>query len=462
MTQHDAQEIPSQSASRGATRELARWVASVRPSDLPSEVRHHANRLLVDYLSAAIAGSVAPLSQRLSRHLSSTDPGDQATAVGGGLLTAGAAAFANGTSAHGLEMDDGYTPGAVHPSATTLPAVLALAEARGAEPERILTAIVVGVETTARIAAAGHPATLNAGFHNTAVAGVFGAAAATANLLGADPDQVASALGIAGSHAGGLHEYAITGSEVKRLHAGKSARDGLGSAQLAMAGLSGPHTVLEGRQGYFAGFARGDWRPDVLLNDLGGQWNLLRTYVKPYPCCRHLHGPIDAALALRESVPLDTSRIVGISVETFAIAARFDRTEPTSFIEAQLSIPYAVAAALRHGRFDVGTFGSESRADEELRRLARLVHVSVDADLDARYPMERPAAVSVRLADGSLLRRLVRQPLGEPDNPIDDKGLDQKFLGLTEPIVGRTRAENTLAAAWKLSAIAPITADLGA
>jgi 2-methylcitrate dehydratase PrpD len=449
------------SVGQGATRTLAGWAASVRPGDLPAPVRHHAHRLLVDYLGAAVAGSAAPLSGRLRRHLETTDPGDQATAILGSRLTAGAAAFVNGTSAHGLELDDGYTPGAVHPSATTLPAVLAAAEAGRLSADRVLTAIAVGVETTSRVAAAGHPATLHSGFHNTAVAGVFGATAATVNLLGGDAETMASALGLAGSHAGGLHEYQADGSEVKRLHAGKSARDGLACARLAVAGMPGPHTVLEGRHGYFAAFAGGDWRPEVLLEGLGDDWVSLRTYVKPYPCCRHLHGPIDAALAMRAAGLSDSRRIVGIAVSTFAIASRFDRAQPESFIQAQLSIPYAVAAALRLGALDVGAFGDDVRADEEIGRLAGLVRVTTDPELEARYPGQRPAVVTVTLEDGSELRHGVDQPLGEPDNPIDDAGLDAKFLGLTVPVLGRAHAERTLAAAWTLEDVTAVTAGLG-
>lgn len=453
---------PDQPRHGGATRIVAQWASDVEAHGLTPEVRHHARRLLIDYLAAAVAGSITALSRDLRRHLDLVEPGDQSTVIGGTRLGAGAAAFANGTAAHGLELDDGYTPGAVHPSVTALPAILAAAEFYRSEPHDVTTAIAVGVETTCRIAAAGHPATLNAGFHNTAVAGVFGAAAGVANLLGADASRMASALGIAGSHAGGLHEYSAEGSEVKRLHAGKSARAGLASAQLGVAGMPGPHTVLEGANGYFAAFARGDWRPDLLVGDLGERWTFLGTYVKTHPCCRHLHGPIDAALALFADGDLDTTRIERIEVDTFAIAARFNRPRPRSFMEAQFSIPHAVAVALRVGRVGVEAFGDDLRADAEVQRMAEVTAVRTDPTLDGRYPHERPAVVTLHLIDGSVQKQSVSQPIGEPDNPISDDHLGQKFMRMVVPVLGHSRAERTLAAAWDLTDLAPITTDLGA
>ncbi|NLE95062.1 MAG: MmgE/PrpD family protein, partial [Dehalococcoidia bacterium] len=252
-----------------ATRTLAHWAAGVTLESMPDEVRHACRRLVLDYLGAAIAGSTTDMSATLRAILPSLAPGSQATIIQGGRVSAVGAAFANGTAAHGLELDDGYTQGSVHPSAATLPAVLALAEQGGLGPNRVLPAVAVAVEVTTRVAAAAHPATLHAGFHNTPIAGVLGAAAGCALLLGGGPEVVASALGLAGSHAGGLREYHAEGSEVKRIHAGKAARDGLTCAVLANAGVDGPHTVLEGEQGYFRAFARGEWRPSTLLDGLG-------------------------------------------------------------------------------------------------------------------------------------------------------------------------------------------------
>ncbi|GAA1005097.1 2-methylcitrate dehydratase [Acrocarpospora pleiomorpha] len=449
-------------APAGATRLVAEWAGSVRPGDLPDGVAHHARRLLVDYLAATVAGSTNPLSERLRDHLARTSPGTQATAVRGPSLTAAGAAFVNGTAAHGLEFDDGYTAGSVHPGAAIIPAVLAEAEATGAGLDAVTTAIAVAVEVTTRIARAGHPATLDAGFHNTAVAGVFGAAAGTVNLLGGGAAQVSDALGLAGSHAGGLREYHTSGNEIKRMHAGKAARDGLLCGEMAMDGLPGPDTVLEGPQGYFSAIARGVWRPEALLGGLGSEWLCLRTYIKPYPCCRHLHGAIDAALELHRLGLRNPDDIVAVRLGTYELATRFGKPHVTSLLEAQLSIPFTVASALRHGTVTLDTFSDQALVDDEVLRLAGIVRIVVDADADASYPRERPAVLTVTTADGMAHEQRVRQPLGEPDNPIDDDGLSAKFRSLTHSVIGADLAERALAAAWTGADVRPLTTDLGA
>ena len=57
-------------------------------------------------------------------------------------------------------------------------------------------------------------------------------------------------LGIAGSLAGGLLEFARgDGGMVKRLHLGRASEAGVLAASLAADSFEGPRTVLEGRNG---------------------------------------------------------------------------------------------------------------------------------------------------------------------------------------------------------------------
>ncbi|TYB42452.1 MmgE/PrpD family protein [Actinomadura chibensis] len=442
----------------GATREIARWAVAAHP--LPPDVAHAARRLVVDYLAAVVAGAAEPVPAAVRRHVRASHPGAQATAVGGGPAAAPGAAMANGTAAHALELDDGYTPGASHPSSATIPAVLALAEWRRADPDRTLAAIAVAVEVACRVAAAAHPATWRRGFHNTPLAGVFGAAAGCAALLDLPAAGAASALGLAGSHAGGLSEFLLDGSPVKRLHAGMAARDGLLSALLAAEGIDGPPTVLEGPQGYFAAFAQGDWDPGVLLGGLGEEWAMRRTSVKPYPCCRHVHGAVDAVLRLREEHGLRAETVTGVDVATYAVAATYDGTDAGTLLGAQMSMPYAVAAALCDGELGLAQFSAERRGGADVARLVPAVRVRADADLDRLYPALRPADVRISRTGGPDLRLRVDEPYGEPGNPLDDDALDAKFRALCGPVLGASRAERVLRAARAFTDLGPLTHGL--
>ena len=434
----------------GVTARLAEWVHDMRHTALGPGVEHQAKRIVLDYLAAAVAGARTEVSRAVRSVVAELYPGDDAGLVGGGRASAAGAALANGTAAHALDVDDGYTPGSVHPSAPTLPAVLAAAERAGADPVTVLRAVAVAVEVTCRVARAGHPATRHAGFHNTSLAGVFGAAAGVCVVLGLD--DVSSALGLAGSHAGGLFEFLGSGTEVKRLHAGKAARDGLLSAYLAARGVTGPASVLEGDNGYFHAFARDQWRPADLLDGLGTDWALRDTYVKTHPCCRHLHGPVDALLALRAAH--DLASVQAIRVETYAIAAAHAHLGLDSLLDAQMSLPYTAAVAVLDGRMGLAQFDRAHRTSPAVADLAKRVEVVAADDLDARYPAERPARVTVRRTDGPDLRAEVAQPRGEPSTPLSDDDLTAKFHLLAGPVLGSATAARVVRSVWAFDDIA--------
>lgn len=441
-----------------ATTVLAEWVHSMRTTPLPPEVTHQAKRLLLDYVGSAVAGSGTEVAAAVREVVREMYPGEGATVIGGGRASAAGAALANGTAAHALDIDDGYTPGSVHPCVPTLPAVLAAAEREHSDPETMLRAVAASVELTCRLARCAHPATRDAGFHNTALAGVLGAAAGVSLLLGLTPPTIASALGVAASHSGGLFEFLGSGAEVKRLHAGKAARDGLLSAHLARRGITGPATALEGENGYFQAFARGQWRPDELLDDLGTRWAMRETYVKVYPCCRHLHGAIDALLELRAEH--DLSAVTAVRVETYAVAAAHSHKRFTSYIDAQMSMPYTVAVSLLDGQVGLEQFDDEHRNSAAVRELADRVEVVAGSEFDARYPAERPARVLLSRAGQPDLVREVAQPRGEPSRPLDDKELTGKFDVLAGPILGPDRASRVAEAVWAFDSVEELMSQL--
>ncbi len=443
------------------TAQVVDWAADLRFADLPPEVVHQAKRVILDYVAAALVGTTSGAAQILQRYVAETESPGPSTVIGTSLrVSPPSAALVNGTATHGLEVDDGYTPGSTHPGGPVVSAVLAVAEARGSSAEDILLATAVGLELTCRIGGAGHPSTWKRGFHNTAINGVFGAAAGAARLLGADRAGLADALGLAGSHAGGLFEFLHGGGEVKRLHPGKAARDGIVCAELAVRGLTGPTTVLEGPSGYFRAFAGDEYDPEHLVGDLGGTWRMLGMYVKPYPCCRHLHGPIDAILAMNAEEPIDPDAVEEVRVETFTAASRHGGKKIDEFLDAQMSIPYAVAVTMLHGIPSLEHFGDAYRDDPRLRRIVEVVETEEAEECVRDFPAMRPARVTVR-ANGRERVLRIDQPYGEPSNPVLDDDLEAKLHRLADPVVGAERIDRIAAAIWAFDDPARIFALLG-
>lgn len=448
---------PEQTASplAGATDALVDMALAAARDGVPAEVVHHTRRLFVDYVGGVIPSSQTATAQAVAQHVAqSYGAGDSsATAIGLGQVSAPGAALLNGTSAHGLEVDDGYTPGSVHPSSVAFPAVLAAAEADGADVPTTITALAVALETVCRLAAAGHPATWRNHFHNTPLTGVLGGALGVAVLRGANRDQMHDALGIAASHAGGLFAFLGTSAEVKRVHPGKAARDAVASVDLAMAGVTGPRSILETPHGYVDAFAQDGFDVDTLVSGLGEEWVVLRSYVKPYPSCRHLHGPIDAVRILKDRQQIDPAQVDSVEVATYGVAAKHDAREIGSLLDAQMSIPFAVATSLVHDEVGLSEFGQTVRDQEAIRELTRKVTVRADESADATYPRERPATVRLTMTDGSVLEERVPVPYGEPDNPVTDEELTAKFVRLAEPYIGEDAARRAAADLWEFSSL---------
>jgi 2-methylcitrate dehydratase PrpD len=418
------------------TMTIADWVSSKEASDLPADVSHQVRRIVVDYLTATLLGATTEPATIVREYYASHDTSRASTVIGTTVrLSPPNAAAANGTSAHALDLDDGYTPGGFHPAASVVSAALAAAEDIGSGAEDIVRAIALGYEVACRLAGSTHPHQRSRGFHNTALVGVFGAATAVGALRDLDALRLANAYGLAGSHAGGLNAYLDEGSDVKRYHPGKAARDGLVSAELAARGLTAPTTVLEGPRGYLHAFAGGEFDLDHLIGGLGSTWRMTRTYNKPYPCCRHVHGAIDAALDIRRREGLSPDDIESVRVETFAIAAHHDNKNIHHVLDAQMSLPYSVSVALVHGEVGMEQFGQQARDDDRVRRIIDATEVTTDEGHTADYPRKRPARVFIR-ANGREFVEEVPQPYGEPDNPMSDDDLDAKFRRLTGPVVG--------------------------
>lgn len=441
---------------------IATWAAGVTFEDLPEVVRHQVRRILADYLASVYAGSSTDPATVVRNYVSRTDTGSAAAVIGTSQrLSPAGAAIANGTAAHALDLDDGYTAGACHPGAPIVSAILAVGEDTESDADDIIRAIAVGYEVAVRIAGASHPAQRQRGFHNTALVGTLGAAAGVSVLLGATAHDLAGALGNAASHAGGLLSFLDEGSDIKRYHAGKAARDGLVSAELAIAGLRGPTTVLESPHGYFHAFTGDQFDREHLVGELGTTWRVLQTYNKPYPCCRHVHGAIDAALRIRQRPGFDVGSVEGISVETFAIAASHDRTDIENTMDAQMSLPYCVAVAVADGAVDMESFSEASQASERLRAMYSHVEVRPNDEYTASYPKNRPARVTIA-AGGSNYVEEILQPYGEPSNPMSDADLDQKLRSFVTPVIGSDRTDELSHEVWSFGGTSALSSLLPA
>ena len=444
-------EIKSLSSiSGGASLRLATHVAQSRFEDLPPATLHAFKRALLDHVTCAVAGSAMPVSRALLSYYQETDASRVATVVGTeARLSAPNAALVNGANTHGLDFDDGTTHGSAHPSGAIFPAVLAAAEQHKASPREVVTAVVMGYDVMVRVAAAMHPVTAKRGFHNTALAGVFGAAAGTARLLKLDAAQTNHALGLAGSFAGGIRQYLDDGAEVKRIHPGKAARDGILCAEFAKRGITGPAKVLEGRYGFADTHAGGEMKWDRLFDGLGRRYEIDGIYFKPYPCCRHYHSAIDGILSLRQEHAIKPQDVASLRLGLYSVGVNgHDHKHCDNLLDAQMSAPVGAALAMVDGDVAAPMFLPESLARPAVRRLVDLAETRLDDECERLYPKRRSGAVEIGLADGRKLSARVLDPKGEGENPMSDGDLARKFAANCAPILGGMKSEALLDTIW--------------
>lgn len=448
----------------GASRALVAHVHGLHWADLPADVRRAARRHLLDTVGVMVVGCAGDVAGALCTVLGrERAPGTVPVPGRARRLDRLDAAYVGGTGAHGIELDDGYRQGSVHPGVAVVPALLAQAHGAQVSGTRLLEALVAGYETVTHVARACHPALRRRGFHPTGTVGALGAAMAVGRLEGLDLDDLESALGLAASGAAGLFAFLGGGGDVKRLHAGHAAREGLMAALLARQGVQGPPGVLEARDGFFQAFAGADdtagtgMSPALSLSEFG----ILDCYIKPHACCRHLQPALEALVALAAEHALAPEMIDDIHVETYAIAAAHAHTGWQDFASAQLSFPYILALGLRFGAVELAHFDAGLRDDPGLAAICTKVRVSVDDALDRMYPELRPARVTVRTASGSLTRT-AQEALGSRLLPLDDAALSSKFMGLAAPVLGADAAHRLHDALLDIERCADVTALIAA
>ncbi len=429
-----------------AAQRLAEFATELAYDEIPPDVVEAAKLHLLDTLGCGLAASAVGVATEGRAAMAEAGGQPEATAIGLSFgLPAAAAAFANGMLCHGLDFDDTHAESVAHVSAVVCPAALATGEANAASGRELVAAIVAGNEAVTRIGMAASGAFHARGFHPTAICGVFGGALAACRLAGATAGTTASALGVAGSFAGGLFVYLDDGTATKPMHPAWAAHGAVLAARLAALGAEGPPSVLEGRFGLyhaFVGAGPGEIDLDRQLADLGERWETPRIAYKPYPACHYVHGSLGATAALAAEVEPAAIEEVVVTVPEAAVALVLEpvaaKREPRSDYEAKFSLQYSTAAMLVHKQVGVRSYTDEAIADPRVLELAAKVRYQVE-EYDT-YPGAFPGGVRIRLRDGRMLEADLPYQRGGPENPMSAEEVRAKFrenasLALPQPSV---------------------------
>jgi 2-methylcitrate dehydratase PrpD len=424
------------------TERLAAYAAAVRFEDLPPAVLQRAKDCMTDTVAAIIYGAELPWSKMIIAYAQKNSaPGKSyILGSGGAPVHAGAAALSNGAMTHAFELDNLTKPDSgSHPGATVFSAALAVAQERGLSGRDLLAGFVAGTETMIRIGHATKHTNEARGFHAPGTTGPFGAAAATGRLLNLDAQKMTNALGVAGSCASGLLEFAHAGNGamVKRLHMGRAAEAGVLAASLAAEGFTGPTSVLEGEAGFLRVYCT-DWDVAELTHGLGTTYFVLDIMLKRYACHITAHNPVEALLDLRNEHKFTAADVASIDVAGNERMAKTNNIPaPADMMLAQYSIPFSVALALYRDPVDPRSFDEGVVHDRAILDMSSRIRMPIVPGQDRR---DLAATVTVRLKDGREFSRKVTSFKGTPERPLAQPELKEKFMLLTKRI-GREKAE---------------------
>jgi 2-methylcitrate dehydratase PrpD len=423
--------------SEHATRALIESVAGITAETLPAAARVVARHCVLDWFGVAIAGSREPLSEMLVAELAG---GGAATLAGrcerAAMLDA---ALINGAMSHALDFDDTHTTMSGHPSVPVMPAVLALAERDDRSGAAFIAALIAGIEVECRLGALMNPGHYALGFHATGTLGTFGAAAASAHLLGLDEGQWGHALGLAGTQAAGLKSG--FGTMAKPLHAGRAAANGLLSAQLAKRGFTGNPEVIETQQGFAVTHGAPEFDA-ARIEELRGRFLITETLFKYHASCYLTHAAIDASLRLRAESGLRADEIDAVEINgSAACIGVCDIAEPATGLEGKFSLRATTAMAL----LGDDTSDPASFTDARMGATALLAMRDRVTFLPERGLPSTRASVTVHAGGRALT---AESDSGVPASDLDAQWerLTAKFYALASPVVGRARAERLHAA----------------
>jgi len=424
------------------TRTLAAFISGFTTETLPEEVMSYTRTLTKDGIGVLCAATHESVTAArgigdFTEEIAGTGP---CTLIGRSrTVDPVSAALANGTLGYAADFEPHHPEAILHPIAVMLPTALALSEARNRTGADALAAVALGCEVTYRVSMAMNPRELyDRGFHPSAIAGSFGAAAASAFLLGLNEEQTVRALGLAALQTSGLLAWQDDPREDARpFQMGLAARNGVMSGMLAKQGFGGPDRIFDG--GHIVLDAYSDVaNAGPLVAGLGTEWDgVMELAIKPYSSVSFLHPALDALVGLLDDHALTPAQIDKITLRFADAGAHCIDDNPLKGHCAQYILP--VRAAMGRLSF-LDLFIDRRETEPEVARLGASAEVIRDTgEFNDAFPDFYMGEVTLKLADGRTLSATSKVARGYPEQPLPQMDLDRKFEEVTSTVCSASR-----------------------
>lgn len=427
---------------------LSGYIAETMMRPLPPTIAEKAKAHLLDTVAAMVSGSRLQPGGAGIAYVQQKGGTAEAQVITTDLLTTACnAAFANAMLAHADETDDSHKRSRSHIGCSAVPAALAVAERGGRSGDDLLRAVVLGYDIGARILFALNPLPFHEAGHCThAFAGLFGSAAAASALVGLSPQQVGWALSYAAQQAAGVTSWRRATEHVEKafVFAGMPARNGVEAAAMVAAGFTGVNDVFTGAQNFFITFGQ-EPRPELLVDGLGERFEVCETTIKKWTVGSPAQSVLDGVQILLNQHRMDRQDVeqIVIRMAPLELETVDDRAMP------DISLQHLVALLVLDGDLTFDSSHDEARMhDPAVLALKRKIMTVSDPEREPRR-----AHVTIVKQDGTSVSHQALHVHGTPENPMSADDVASKALGLMEPVLGSTRAQDLIAALWGIERV---------
>ena len=330
-----------------------------------------------------------------------------------------------------MDFEDTHDASATHPNSATVPAALAIAEARNASGKELMLALALGCDFVCRLGLGFEDDPSERGWYTPAILSAFGACVSASSLMHLDHRGMLDALSLTLCQA-------TCSSEIKRsphalirsIREAFSAQAGVQAALLAQKGITGFDLPLEGKAGFYGLYGNGRFTQSALTKDLGERFEGAFLSFKPWPTCRGTHVYIDIALRLMREHAVTAEQIESIEIEVNSLnlmlcVPEAQKQKPSTLIDAKFSLPFTLALAALRGAPSLRDFTPETLKDPTLLALAAKVHHRLNTDWP--YQQATRGRLTLYLKDGRSFEQEDHIAPGHPDRPLSEAQLHAKF-----------------------------------
>ncbi len=435
---------------KSVSRLWAEFATNLKFGDISDDAVKAAKRFLLDSCGCALGGFHHEDCQIMNKTLSEFGGNAQATVWSSGERTnAYSATLMNSLAIRVMDYNDIYWEAdPSHPS-DLIPAVTSCAEITGRSGADVIAGIVLAYELEMRLCEFAVPGIRERGWHHASLTQIASPVAA-GYALGLNVDQIVNAMGVSTCHnmtMGAVAAGKLT--MMKNTVDPMATASGVMAARLAQYGYIGTELILEGKEG-FCELLGPEWDMGRLTDGLGKSWRIVNCAFKAFPTEALSHSPISAALQLVKEHDIKADDVKHVVVRTIArakdILADPTKYEPESKETADHSLPYVVSAAIADRMITPQQFTPERIADPKLRALFPKIEVVADDEFERNFPAKKCSAVAITTNDGRTVENQVDYPRGNPNNPMSDADLEEKFRALTDDVMNSSQQDRVMEA----------------